>query len=101
LPKLDTAPNEEVNALARPLTSEPLRIREPLRDRKSEFFLEGLDDEPTVAERDLVYATLPFKSTAIATQAKLAPRHSVFVTEVLPVLSKPEPVILEPVPVEA
>lgn len=37
-----------------------------------------------------MYATLPLRSTATATQAELAERHSVFVTEVLPELSNPE-----------
>jgi hypothetical protein len=36
------------------------------------------------------------KSTAIATQATLVAKHSVFVTEVLPVLSNPEVVIFVP-----
>ena len=42
-----------------------------------------------------MYATLPLRSTVIATHAELAPRHSVFVTEVLPVLSNPELVTRE------
>src|SRR5438874_8570249 len=58
------------------------RVKEPLSDRKTEFFSERLDDEPTEAERDWVDATLPLRSTAIATHAELVPRHSVFVTEV-------------------
>ncbi len=77
------------------------RVKEPLSDRKTEFFSERLDDEPTEAERDWVDATLPLRSTAIATHAELVPRHSVFVTEVLPVLSNPEPVTREAEPPEA
>lgn len=77
------------------------KIKEPLRDRKREFFSERLADEPTEAERDWVYATLPLRSTAIATHAELVPRHSVFVTEVLPVLSNPEPVTRGAAPPEA
>ena len=77
------------------------RVKEPLSDRKTEFFSERLDDEPTEAERDWVDATLPVRSTAIATHAELVPRHSVFVTEVLPVLSNPEPVTREVEPPEA
>jgi hypothetical protein len=77
------------------------RFNEPLNDRKTEFFSERLDDEPTEAERDWVTATLPLRSNAIATHAELVPRHSVFVTEVLPVLSNPEPVTREVEPPEA
>ena len=66
-----------------------------------EFFSKRLDAPVNEAERDSVYAALPLRSTAIPTQAELVPRHSVFVTEVLPVLSNPEEVILELPPVEA
>jgi hypothetical protein len=60
-----------------------------------------LDATVNEAVRGWVYATLLLRSTTIATHAELAPRHSVFVTEVPPVLSNPEVVTLEPVPVEA
>src|SRR6266516_3972363 len=93
--------SESVRELLRDLKTESFwvrldaRVKEPLSDRKTEFFSERLDDEPTEAERDWVDATLPLRSTAIATHAELVPRHSVFVTEVLPVLSNPEPVTRE------
>ncbi len=45
-------------------------------------------------------ATLPLRSTAIATQGALA-IHSVFITDVLPVLSNPELVTLLLEPPEA
>jgi len=77
------------------------RFKEPLSGRKIELFSERLDAEPTEAERDWVDATLPLRSTAIATHTELVPRHSVFVTEVLPVLSNPEPVTRPVEPPEA
>jgi hypothetical protein len=92
--RLEARPRELLKDLMSEFFGERLDARaiELLRVRTSEFFSEGLDDEPTEEERDWVYATLPLRSTAIATQAELVPRHSVFVTEVLPVLSNPEPV---------
>jgi hypothetical protein len=66
-----------------------------------EFFFPRFDAVFNETLRDWVYATLLLRSTAIATQATLFPKHSVFVTELLPVLSNPEVVTLEPVPVEA
>lgn len=70
------------------------RLNEPETVLKIEFFSPGLDPTVIEAVRVCVYAEMPFKSTAIPTHAELVPRHSVLVTEVLPVLSNPEDVTL-------
>ncbi len=101
--RVDTRFREPLSPLSKDVCSVRLeaKVNDAVAVLNMEFFSPRFDAVVNEAVRDWVYATLPFKSTAIATQAKLAPRHSVFVTEVLPVLSKPELVILEPVPVEA
>ena len=101
--RLEARPRELLKDLKSEFFGERLDARaiEPLRERMREFLSERLDDEPTEEERDWVYATLPLRSTAIATHAELVPRHSVFVTEVLPVLSNPEPVTRGAAPPEA
>ena len=76
-------------------------ISEAVKVLNMESFFPILDPAVNEALRDWVYATPLFRSTAIATQAELFPKHSVFVTEVLPVLSNPEVVTLEPLPAEA
>ena len=45
-PKLDPEPSEAVKALARPLISEPLRVREPTRVLKSEVCSANPEAEP-------------------------------------------------------
>jgi hypothetical protein len=76
------------------------RVNDAVTVLNIEFFSPRFDAVVNVAVRGWVYAAVPFKSTAMATQAKLG-MHSVFVTEVLPVLSKPELVIREFDPAEA
>lgn len=93
--------------LLRPLNSEScgVRVEPSVNEAVTVLDMESVFPrlDPTVIEavRDCVYATLPFKSTAMATHAELVPRHSALVTEVLPVLSNPEEVILVPPPAEA
>ena len=70
------------------------KLNESETDLKMEFFSPRLDPAVIVAVRVCEYADMPFKSTAIPTHAELVARHSVLVTEVLPVLSNPEDVTL-------
>lgn len=100
-------PEDRVNALARvrdneffSATPEPTDS-DPVPALKIEVFSGPLDAVVNEAERDLEYATFPLRSTSTATHAELADRHSVFVSEVLPVLSNPELVILALEPPEA
>lgn len=76
-------------------------ISEAVKVLNMESFVPRVDPAVNEALRFWVYAIPLFRSTAIATQAELVPKHSVFVTEVLPVLSNPELVTLELPPVEA
>ena len=70
------------------------RVNEAEKVLNNEFFF--VDAIVNEAERDWVYATPLLRSTAIATQGELVVRHSVFGTEVLPVLSNPELVTFWP-----
>ena len=93
--------------LLRPLNRElcsvglDARVNEVVTVLNMESVFPRLDPTVIEAESDCVYAELPFKSSAIATHAELVPRHSVLVTEVLPVLSNPEDVILVLPPADA
>ena len=103
LAKFDTMFREPLRPLNKEICSVRLEaiVNETVAALKTESFFPRFDAMPTEAVRDWAYATVLLKSTAIATQATLPPKHSVFVTEVLPVLSNPDVVILVPVPVDA
>lgn len=101
--KLDTRFREllrPLNRELRPVGFED-RLSEPVAVLNMESLVPRLDPAVIVAVRVCVYAEMPFKSTAIPTHAELVARHSVLVTEVLPVLSNPEDVILWLDPPEA
>ena len=101
--KLDTRFRELLRPLNRELCPVGFedRLSEPVAVLNMESLVPRLDPAVIVVVRVCEYAEMPFKSTTIPTHAELVARHSVLVTEVLPVLSNPDDVTLALDPPEA